>query len=177
VVSIVADPTIIVGTGITIPVTYSPNIATYLWTPSKALSCTDCPNPFANPKMTTKYNIKVTDIYGCEASRDVTVIVVCDGRNYFIPNTFSPNGDGVNDIFGPRGKGIARINDMQIFNRWGQLVFEKKNFVANDGTSAGGWDGTFKGKPAPADVYVYTIEFVCENGAIIPYTGNVALIR
>lgn len=177
VISIAADPTIIVGTGITIPVTYSPNIATYLWTPSKALSCTDCPNPFANPKQTAKYNIKVTDIYGCEASRDVTVIVVCNGKNYFIPNTFSPNGDGVNDIFAPRGVGIARINRMQIFNRWGQIVFEKRNFVANDRSSAGGWDGTFNGKPAPADVYVYTIEFVCENSAIIPYTGNVALIR
>jgi gliding motility-associated-like protein len=100
---------------------------------------------------------------------------VCNEKNYFIPNTFSPNGDGTNDVFYPRGSGINRIFSMRIFNRWGELVFERKDFNANE--AAAGWNGTVKGKPAEQDVYVYIIEFICDNATIIPYRGNVALIR
>jgi gliding motility-associated-like protein len=176
-ITIAGDPVIPVSTGVTLPVTYGEDIATYKWTPAKNLSCTDCPTPYANPKFTTTYNIKVADIYGCTNNKDVTVTVVCNGLNYFIPNTFSPNGDGVNDVFAPRGVGLTRVNSMRIFNRWGEMVFEKMNFMANDRTPTGGWDGTYKGKPASADVYVYIIEFVCENAAIVPVKGNVALMR
>jgi gliding motility-associated-like protein len=176
-VTVGAGPVIPVGTGINLPVTYGPEVVSYNWKPIKNLSCTDCPTPFANPKNTTTYTVKVTDQYGCMNSGDVTVTVVCNGLNYFVPNTFSPNGDGVNDVFAPRGTGLARVNSMRIFNRWGEMVFERMNFMANDRTPTGGWDGTFKGKPASADVYVYIIEFVCENNAIVPVKGNVALVR
>ena len=64
---------------------------------------------------------------------------------------------------------------MRIFNRWGELVFERKDFVANE--SAAGWNGTVKGKPADQDVYVYLIEIICDNATVIPLKGNVALIR
>ena len=64
---------------------------------------------------------------------------------------------------------------MQIFNRWGELVFEKHNFSANDASA--GWDGTYKGKPANQDVYVYIIEFSCENASICPCKGNVIFGR
>lgn len=175
--TVVNNPVIPVSTGTNLPVTYGPEVVKYAWTPDKNLSCTDCPSPFANPKSTTTYTVKVTDQYGCTNAADVTVTVVCNGLNYFIPNTFSPNGDGVNDVFAPRGVGLARVNSMRIFNRWGQMVFEKMNFMANDRTPTGGWDGTYKGKPASADVYVYIIEFVCENNAIVPVKGNVALVR
>jgi gliding motility-associated-like protein len=177
VITIAADPVMPVGSSIPIPVVYSDNIATYVWTPATTLSCADCPNPVASPKSTTKYNVKVQDIYGCESNRDITVVVVCNDYNYFMPNTFSPNGDGINDIFAPRGRGLARVGSLRIFNRWGELVFEKKNFVANDRTPTGGWDGTYKGKPAIADTYVYIVEFICENSAVIPFKGNVTLIR
>jgi gliding motility-associated-like protein len=176
-ITIEGEPVIPVTTGITLPVTYGPDVATYAWTPAKNLSCTDCPNPYANPKFTTTYKIKVEDIYGCTNSKDITVTVICSGLNYFLPNTFSPNGDGVNDVFAPRGVGLTRVNSMKIFNRWGELVFEKMNFVANDRTSSGGWDGMYKGKPASPDVYVYIVEFVCENAQVVPVKGNVALIR
>jgi gliding motility-associated-like protein len=171
------NPVIPIGAGATLPASYSPNIATYIWTPPNNLSCTDCPNPFANPKLTTKYKVQVEDIYGCTTSNEVTVTVVCNGQNYFMPNTFSPNGDGVNDVFAPRGSGLARISSLKIFNRWGELVFERRNFMANDRSPSGGWDGTYKGKPASADVYVYMVEFICENAMIIPVKGNVTLIR
>ena len=175
VINIIADPLIIIGTGTTIPVTYSPNAMLYSWTPPTSLSCTNCPNPYANPKFTTKYNVMVTDSNGCTATRDVTVTVVCNGTNYFIPNTFSPNGDGVNDVFYVRGRGLERVQSMRIYNRWGQVVFERKSFAAND--PAAGWNGTINGKPADPDVYVFVVELICENATIIPYRGNVALIR
>lgn len=176
-ITVAEDPVIPVTTGVTLPVTYGPEVISYHWTPAKNLSCTDCPTPFANPKLTTTYNVKVADQYGCTNTANVTVTTVCNGLNYFIPNTFSPNGDGVNDIFAPRGVGLTRVNSMRIFNRWGEMVFEKMNFMANDRTPTGGWDGYYKGKPASADVYVYIIEFVCENAAIVPVKGNVALVR
>jgi gliding motility-associated-like protein len=176
-ITVAEDPIIPVSTGVTLPVTYGPEVISYNWTPAKNLSCTDCPTPYANPKLTTTYNVKVADQYGCTNTANVTVTTVCNGLNYFLPNTFSPNGDGVNDIFAPRGTGLTRVNSMRIFNRWGEMVYERMNFMANDRTPTGGWDGTFKGKPASADVYVYIIEFVCENAAIVPVKGNVALVR
>jgi gliding motility-associated-like protein len=176
-ITVAEDPVIPVTTGITLPVTYGPEVISYQWTPARNLSCTDCPTPYANPKLTTTYNVKVADQYGCTNTANVTVTTVCNGLNYFLPNTFSPNGDGVNDIFAPRGVGLTRVNSMRIFNRWGEMVYEKMNFMANDRTPTGGWDGNYKGKPASADVYVYIIEFVCENAAIVPVKGNVALVR
>lgn len=169
------DPVIPVGTGIDLPVTYSGNMILYTWTPTKDLSCTNCAVPFANPKFTTRYKVAVTDSNNCRSSSDITVKVVCTDKNYFVPNTFTPNGDGVNDVFYPRGSSIDRIQSMRVFNRWGQVVFENKNFTANNLSE--GWNGTFQGRPANTDTYIYTIEFVCENGEIIPYKGNVTLLR
>lgn len=174
-ITVNGNTTIPVGTGVTIPLTYSDNVATWTWSPAGGLSCTDCPNPFANPKFTTQYFVKVEDIYGCQATQDVAITVVCNSQNYFVPNTFSPNNDGQNDVFMPRGKHIDRVNRMQVFNRWGELVYEKRNFMANDASA--GWNGTYKGKPAAADVYVYVIEFVCENASVVPFRGNVTLLR
>ncbi len=175
VVTVSGNVTLPVGTGVTLPVTYSPNVVGYTWTPANGLSCTDCPTPVANPKSTTQYTVRAEDIYGCSATQNVTVTVVCNEKNYFVPNTFSPNNDGKNDVFMPRGSSIARVNRMQVFNRWGEIVFEKRNFMTNDASA--GWNGTYKGKPANADVYIYVIEFVCENSAVVPFRGNVTLIR
>lgn len=175
VVTVSSNPVIPVGTSISLPVSYSSNISSYTWTPPTQLSCTDCPVPVANPKSTTKYKIEVEDIYGCTGSNEVTVTVVCNEKNYFVPNTFSPNNDGVNDRFYPRGTGLTRVQSMRIFNRWGEMVFERKNFLANDASL--GWDGTLKGKPGNMDTYVYIVEFVCDNSVIIPVKGNVTLIR
>ena len=169
------DPVIPVGTGIRLPVSYGPLTRIYNWTPTRNLDCPTCPVPFANPKFTTRYQVSVTDSNGCVASSQVTVNVVCNDKNYFVPNTFSPNGDGVNDIFYPRGSSIDRIQSVRIFNRWGQLVFEKRNTMANN--MADGWNGTYKGQPALPDTYVFIIEYICDNAEIIPVKGNVTLVR
>ncbi len=166
---------IIVSNEVELPVTYSPGVVSYAWTPPGGLSCTDCPHPVARPQFTQTYTVTATDNNTCTATAEVTVSVVCTNENYFVPNTFSPNGDGMNDVFYPRGRGLARVQSMRVFNRWGQLVFERKNFMANDPSS--GWDGKMRGQPLPSDAYVYVIEFVCDNATVIPFKGNITLIR
>ncbi|RYG45428.1 MAG: gliding motility-associated C-terminal domain-containing protein, partial [Chitinophagaceae bacterium] len=104
----------------------------------------------------------------------IEVVVICRDANFYIPNTFSPNGDGSNDRFYPRGKGLYLIQALRVFNRWGQVVFENRNFPANDAMK--GWDGTFQGGKAQPDVYVYQLEILCDNGELIKLSGNIALI-
>ncbi|MBN9385182.1 MAG: PKD domain-containing protein [Chitinophagaceae bacterium] len=164
-----------VGIPVTLPFTYSSNVNTYTWSPSTYLDCTDCPTPVSTPVFNTTYTITVTDENHCTATDTVLVKTICGGENYFIPNTFSPNNDGVNDVFYPRGKGLHDIQSMRIFNRWGQLVFERKNFPANSASM--GWDGTINGRPAPSDAYVYIIEVICINAQIVALKGDVTLIR
>lgn len=172
----VQDPiTIISGAGSNILMNYTGNISSYNWLPNYRLNCNNCPVPFANPQFTTTYTVEVEDIYGCRNSEDVTVVVICNQQNFFVPNTFSPNGDGQNEVFFPRGTGLLRIKSMTIFNRWGQVVFDKRNFAANDPTA--GWTGTFKGQKASADVYIYIMEILCDNDTVIPVKGNVTLLR
>lgn len=175
VVTVADSPSVPLGTSIPLPVSYSSGVVTYNWTPATNLSCTDCAVPVASPVRTTTYKVNVTDSNGCVNSGEVTVNVACNANNYFVPNLFTPNGDGNNDVFYPRGTSIYLIQSLRVFNRWGEMVFEKRNFAAN--SAANGWDGMYKGRPAPADAYVYIMEFICENGAIIPYKGNVTLVR
>jgi gliding motility-associated-like protein len=172
----VSNPVIIIsGASAQLNMNYTGPIVSYTWLPVQHLDCTNCPQPVANPQFSTDYRVQVQDRYGCKNSGDITVKVVCNGQNFFIPNTFSPNGDGVNDIFYLRGTGLFRIKSLLIFNRWGEIVFEKREFPVNDPVA--GWDGNYKGKKAKADVYVYQIEIICSNGEIIKYAGNIALIQ
>jgi gliding motility-associated-like protein len=169
------NPVIPVGGSSPIPVDYSGGITRYSWSPPDGLSCTDCPVPTANPVKTTIYTVNVTDSNTCTASAQITVDVRCQAENYFVPNTFSPNGDGANDIFYPRGRGVASVQSMRVYNRWGQMIFSRRNFTANDPSK--GWDGSIGSSPALPDVYVYVVEFVCENSQVVTLKGNVTLIR
>jgi large repetitive protein len=73
-----------------------------------------------------------------------------------------------------RGTGIM-VKSFRVFNRWGEVIFEKLNFAAND--SRYGWDGKIRGVPAPPNVYVYTAEVVCDNGASYTYKGNTTILK
>jgi gliding motility-associated-like protein len=172
----VQDPLTIVSGGSTnLQMNYTGNIISYNWSPQLKLSCITCPVPVANPQFTTTYKVDVQDRYGCRNSGDITVAVVCNNQNFFIPNTFSPNGDGQNEIFFPRGTGLFNVKSMTIFNRWGQVVFERRNFAVNDPSL--GWNGTFQGQKASPDVYIFLIEILCDNNTTIPIKGNVTLLR
>ena len=169
------DPiTIISGGTAPLNMHYTGPIVSYNWQPAQSLSCANCPQPFASPQFSTKYSLKVVDRYGCTAEGFITVKVVCNNKNFFIPNTFSPNGDGVNDVFYLRGTGLFRVKTLRVFSRWGEVVFEKNEVPVNN--PAYGWDGTYKGKKAKADVYVYQLEIICGNGETVTYSGNIALI-
>jgi len=154
---------------------YSPNVVSYTWRPTNGLSCTDCPNPIASPKFNTKYIVQFVDSNNCRNTNMIQVIVLCKNANVFVPNTFSPNGDGSNDVFYVRGRGLDRVKSLRIFDRWGEVVFEKKDFPVNDPSV--GWDGRYKGVKLKSDVYVYQVEVFCENSQVIQFDGNVALIQ
>lgn len=171
-----ATVTSLVGTPVQIqPVTYSSNVVSYSWAPVTGLSCTTCPQPIAKPNFSTTYQVVATDSNGCRNEASIQVIVLCENANVFVPNTFSPNGDGRNDVFYVRGSGLARVKSLRIFNRLGEIIFERQNFVANDASK--GWDGTYKGRKLSPDTYVYQLDVFCDNSETIRVDGSLTLIR
>lgn len=163
------------GSSVGLKATVSADATSIRWVPSLGLSCGDCLTPLASPRQTTIYTLEAKNEGGCITRDMVTLYVFCDNSNLFVPNTFTPNADGHNDVFYPRGKGVFSIRSFRIFNRWGDLVFERTNVQPNDINS--GWNGTHKGKIASPDVYIYTLEVVCNNNTIFNEKGNVTLMR
>ena len=147
----------------------------YTWTPNRDLSCSDCTSPVATINNNIIYRLEVETIYGCTASDTTSYTVQCQPDQVFVPNAFSPDGDGINDVLMVRGKGVAKVKSFRIFNRVGQVVFERQNFNANDPSA--GWDGRVNGVPASPDVYVFTAEVLCSAGANYTYKGNITLFR
>ena len=141
---------------------------TYTWDPPTWLSCPTCLTTIATPEETTTYTITVQDTNGCVSSDDVTVILDYD-LVVFVPNIFSPNGDGNNDILYVRGVGIESINFF-IYDRWGEKVFETKSVDK-------GWDGTFRGKKMNNSVFVYYLKVTFRNGTKIEKKGDITLTR
>ena len=167
---------ITIGDTVHLTSTSSADVTAWRWTPSAGLSCATCPSPIAKPtRQSSTYELLVTNGGGCIARDQVTIVTICNGGNIFIPNTFSPNGDGMNDVFYPRGKGVYGIKAMRIFSRWGELLYERTNFVPNDVTA--GWNGTYQGKKLTPDVYVYVIDIVCDNDYVFSAKGNVTLLK
>lgn len=164
-----------VGTTVQLNTNNSPDVTYWQWQPSVGLSNPNIPNPIVSAKETTPYTCIATNGGGCIARDEIIVRVVCGNSNVFIPNTFSPNNDGMNDVFFARGTGLFKIKSTRIFNRWGQLVYERMNAIPNSATE--GWNGTYNGKNQTSDVYVYMIEVQCDNGVIIPIKGNITLLK
>ncbi len=99
----------------------------------------------------------------------------CPQAEIFVPNAFTPDGDGINDKLVLQGKGIKLVKSFRVFNRWGEMVFERTNFMPGD--PAYGWDGSVRGKPASPDVYVYIAEVICEKGYPALFKGNTAILK
>ncbi|GAB4091611.1 PKD domain-containing protein [Flaviaesturariibacter terrae] len=153
----------------------SSDATSFQWVPAAGLSCSSCTTPVVLADHDQIYRLLVRNAGGCTTFDDMRVNVLCGSGNFFFPNTFSPNGDGMNDIFFPRGAGISGIRNFRVFNRWGEVVFERSNIKANNPIE--GWDGMLRGKMAPSDVYVYTCELICSNNQVIPIKGDITLIR
>lgn len=176
-VEITNGETIVVQAGGSVKLTTknSPDVIDWKWYPPKWLSCDSCSEPVAAANNNITYRVTAANEGGCTASDDITINIICNNANVYIPNTFSPNHDGANDVFYPRGTGLYNIKSFKIFNRWGQTVFSKNAISPNDPLY--GWDGTLNGVLLQADVYVYIMEVVCSNNTTLPIKGNVTLIR
>lgn len=169
------DTTINVGQNVTLTPVFSPGVTNVIWSPRTGIVSSNYPSITVHPTMDMEYIVKCTNPGGCSATDRVNIFVLCNGTNVFIPNTFSPNGDGANDVFYVRGTGLFKIKQARIFNRWGEEIFSKYSVNAND--ISAGWDGTYKGQKQPLDVYVYMIEIECDNNTTLLYKGNIALIK
>ncbi|PHI21946.1 hypothetical protein CEQ90_01270 [Lewinellaceae bacterium SD302] len=147
-----------------------------VWSPPLSLSCVDCLRPFARPVENTNYLLTTTDtIIGCSRIDEVQILVDRTRRVY-IPNAFSPNGDGVNDLFYVfSDAAVVEIKSFRVFNRWGSLLYEALNVPANDPRF--GWDGTFNKKDLTGQVLVYTIEIEFLDGLTEIFKGDVTLLR
>jgi len=150
--------------------------ATFLWEPPTGLDCTDCPSPIVDNLFTTTYTVTSWDIYGCVDSDAVVVnIVPVFDPVIFIPNTFTPNGDNINDYFFAFGSDLESIISIYIYDRWGELLFVTENLTPDDPSK--GWDGTFNGEQLNQGVYVYMVEVLLEAGVKQQIQGNITLIR
>ena len=153
-------------------------VSSWAWMPSDAtVSCDTCPTTIVTPTNSTTYTVSATTPIGCVGYGEITVNLICkEMEQVFVPNTFTPNGDGNNDRFYLSGKGLGKITRMSVYNRWGEEVFHAEGIDAN--TPAQGWDGTYRGQILEPDVFVYVIELLCEVNNV-PFTikGDISLVR
>ena len=147
--------------------------ATYQWLPTTGLSNSQIYNPTALLDSGYQtYMVTVTDLFGCSNSDTVSIYIInvtCIEPELFIPNAFSPNGDGENDVFYVRGNTIETMY-FAVFDRWGQKVFESN-------APSFGWDGSFKGKPLTPAVYDYYVKITCYDKATFSKKGNITILK
>jgi gliding motility-associated-like protein len=146
--------------------------ASLYWDPDSSLLSTKIANPLADPRIVTTYTVHVIDNNGCKADKQVTVYIEytpCSSTNLYVPNAFSPNNDGKNDMLYVRGNFIQTMY-FTVYDRWGQKMFETRN--QNEG-----WDGTYKGKKLDPAVFGWYVEGTCEVGEKFFKKGNVTLLR
>ncbi len=132
-------------------------------------SCVGCSSILVEAIEGTSYSVTVTNEFGCKAEANTTIRTFCDAE-IFIPNSFSPNRDGVNDVFKARSIADIQIITFRIFDRWGNLVFEGSNDNAE-------WNGTYHGALAEPGVYVYYMEVKCPAGQVNFMKGNITMLR
>jgi gliding motility-associated-like protein len=160
------DTTIKYGSSITLLATGG---QVYSWTPTGSLNDAYSPTPVATPRETTHYVAMGANEYGCIAT-DTAIVRINFRSDVLVPSAFSPNGDGLNDEFKVANIKYQKLLEFRVFDRWGNMVYEGNN-------PARGWDGTYKGQPAPTDVYFYTIRLGYADNYVETFTGDVTLIR
>jgi len=148
-------------------------IANVIWSPTDNLSCSDCLVTTVTAISDQEYEVTITDIRGCFASTVFRLLVRQPKINIFIPNIFTPNGDGVNDGFTLFTDSSLNIDRLLIFDRWGNQVFETRNIMPND--PALGWDGRYKGELVNPGVYVYSFQLTFPDGTQEIIHGDVTV--
>lgn len=157
---------------------YNASDPTFTWLPTDGLSCADCPEPVVSPQVDTRYIVQLTDNRGCTAF-DTLLVFVDATRSIWLPEAFTPNLDNRNDFFTVRSRNplaIDRIAHFRIMDRWGGLLFERRDLPPNDDRF--GWDGSKDGTPLAPGTYVYEVEvFFFGQPAPQLIQGDVLLIR
>lgn len=158
------------------PVVSGGNVRQWAWAPSFGLSCINCEQPFINRNGSSmQYILTVTNEYYC------TDTALFNSKTYaskriIMPTAFSPNGDGVNDVFYVIGNTeIAMVKDFIIFDRWGTKVFEVHDVPANDRHY--GWDGLVGGAPSSGGAYVYFVNILLQDGTVEMFKNSVIIVR
>jgi gliding motility-associated-like protein len=173
---VIADTATLAGKSVQLLASVTNSLpVSYQWEPPDGLSCTNCPDPVATVNTDRTYTVTVTSDLGCEAMDTVHVNTFCDDQLY-IPNSFTPNSDGLNDIFYIKAPGEGIIKAMYIYNRWGEVVFEKKDFNLND--PGAGWDGKVHGDDVTnSHVFSYVIYLTCKKGLDYTVIGSVTILK
>ena len=164
------------GCDILIPVsTNNTNLVDIQWTGGDStLDCNTCLRPTVEPLNLTEYFLTVTSIDDCVASDSIRVNIN-KVRDIFVPNAFTPNGDGFNDrFFINANKSVTLIKNIKVFNRWGAVVYEENDLLPNDVST--GWDGYFNGKLMSTGVYVWVAEVEYLDGFVVTASGDVTLV-
>tara|TARA_B100000508_G_scaffold141062_1_gene145789 strand:- start:27511 stop:31875 length:4365 start_codon:yes stop_codon:yes gene_type:complete len=144
--------------------------SSYRWEPPTGLSCSDCPNPTAKPLKNTTYTLYVSDSLGCFETKGTFIVEVQPKLSLDVPDVFTPNGDGSNDVISPAGWGIKELLEFKVYNRWGELVFEATKETP-------GWDGYYKGELQNMETYVYYARALSYDDEVISKEGYFTLVR
>lgn len=140
------------------------------WSPNYNIDCQNCLSPWVHPETTTRYFINYSDTLRCFESDSSVLVSVTNENNISIPNAFTPNVDGLNDVFKPAYFGVKKLNYFRVYNRWGDLVFETNDL--NEG-----WDGTYNGRMASHNsVFVYQLSVVLFGGEEKSFMGKIVLV-
>ena len=152
------------------------NLDTATWSPMDYLRIKDLLDVVSTPLETVLYTITVTDANGCIATDALTVFVE-NTKSVFVPNVFSPNNDGINDILTifAYGGQLKEINSFAIYDRWGNEVFHATHFQPNDFQV--GWDGKYRGEPMDPAVFGWFAEVVFIDGTVSLFKGDITLVR
>jgi gliding motility-associated-like protein len=171
-----ADVSVQGGQPVNLSATSSLSNVSWNWSPATYLSCTNCASPVSNPLRDISYRVTATSQQGCVSSDSVNITVLCSSESIFIPNAFTPNGDGLNERFGVLGGGFSLIKFFRISDRWGKVVFERRNVLPTDVSAF--WTGQYPdGSPAVTGSYIYSIQVECATGLLFDYKGSVSLMR
>ncbi len=162
------------------PITIKPFVnfipSSIKWSPNLYLDCDTCLYPISKPENNITYQLTAKDTNGCDVSDLITISILVDNAEIFIPNAFSPNGDNINDIFQPVFKfpNSTAIKEFRIYDRWGDQVYQRFDGAIGE---IFGWDGTANGEKMNPGVYIYWIQFVGEDNVVKVKAGDVTLVR
>jgi gliding motility-associated-like protein len=153
------------------------SILSVAWTPPfDGSECPECLDQIVTPFVSTTYVVRVTALNGC-TDEDRTTVFVDRSRQVYAPNVFTPNGDGQHDLFTlyAREGTVLRFRSFQIYDRWGEAVFFRDEFLPGDPDV--GWDGRLKGKEMGPGVFVWMVEVEFIDGKTVLYKGDVTVMR